>query len=543
MVASAVYFVAPGIFAQDNDGLLTPVNGSDGILIPIPTPEPSPGPSASPSPVPLLLVQGRVLDAQLSVFDQLVPVAGATIIFINNSEGANNSTAVVTVSSPNGFYSVAITPGDYTIITSAPGFDTDIEQQTFTLSRTLNIIIFTIPFNGFIPYAINPVIETSPGGEVDCTMGVLNSQVNDQLVTFSVVTPAGWVAWFPNGESLLVPSGQSSVLTFRLKYEGVVQGPYTIKVVANGGLYFAEVPVIAVVKDLPNEYIDFYANSYYKEVSAGSVIRFQLHANNKYQQGKHVTVQFKDLPEGWQAKTEDFASAIGTRTDDKFFVYDGETYDFLLRVYVPPGTPEDVYRFNAVMCGDGVKSNELPIFVKVNNTAPVIANFVVNNTTYEHADYQVFRNGTAFINISLKSNWVFPVETQADLRIIDPNTSAYWGSTFISPSGYSATSILLLPGKNETITFAVTPQTRVSEGRYTAIVTLTSKDAESSYKLGKFTLSSNITIINKSVNRTTDAQSHEASASHVIEDSLLPFLLLALIAIPGFIGMYKWLKK
>ena len=96
--------MAPGILADDNEALLTPVNGSNDSLLPIVSPEPSPVPSPSPSPVPLIIVEGRVLDAQLSVFDQLVPVAGATVIFINNTEGANNTTAFVTVSSPNGFY-------------------------------------------------------------------------------------------------------------------------------------------------------------------------------------------------------------------------------------------------------------------------------------------------------------------------------------------------------------------------------------------------------------------------------------------------------
>ena len=168
---------------------------------------------------------------------------------------------------------------------------------------------------------------------------------------------------------------------------------------------------------------------------------------------------------------------------------------------------------------------------------------MVNNSTYEHADYLVSKNTTALLNISLKSNWVFPVETLADIRVIDPNTSAFWNTIFNSGSGYSATSILLLPGKNETITYAVTPQMRVKEGRYAVVVTFTSKDAESSYKLGKFTMSSNITIINKTANITIDKQSSGASGASGIQDTMLPFLLLLLIAIPGLIGMYKWLKE
>lgn len=432
---------------------------------------PSPSAAASPTPVPVIIVQGDVLDADLSNFGDFVPVAGATVVFINNTPGVNNTTtSFVAVSGPTGFYSVALTPGDYTIVASAPGFETRILQDTFTFSVSRDIVLTNIPFNGFIPYATNPVLETSPGRDVVCTISVINSQVTDQQVTFAVVTPAGWTAWFPDGESLLLQTGQTDSMTFVLRYNGNLQGPHTIKVVVNGGAYSAEIPVIVVVKDLPFEQVDLYSNSYQHEVSPGLETSFQLNVVNYYAQSKHLVANV-------QAQPPLVAATYSKETNDRtsaFFDYRdlGATgnFPFWLRVYAPEGTKEGTYHVLLNLCGEGVSSNTLDLVVVVSNRS--LAYSYLNNTSFSGKPEE-----QVIIPVTTHSTWDFPIAVQAKAWVVNASVASLWTFTYFSNSSPPGTAVDVLPYDTETIYCITKVPRNLTPGLYPVKISVEHRDS------------------------------------------------------------------
>lgn len=367
-------------------------------------------PTVVPTPVivPIVTIEGYVSEAP-DIRDRpgvLIPVPGAQIYFIRN-----NIVFASTTSNAVGFYAVAIPAGDYSVVTAAPGFQTLIVEQTFQSTRTYDIGLTPIPFNGFVPYALYPVLETSPGREVDCYMIVENFQVLDQMVTFTVVTPPEWQAWFPLGEAMMIRSGDSNEMVFRLKYVGKQQGPHTMKVVINGGAYFAEVPVIVVVKDLPFESIDFYANAPEKVIKPGNTADYILTAENKYAQDKDLNIRIDDLPPNWTATTGN---------GSEFFIPDGKIAQTHFYVYVPSETIPGNYTVNLTLCGEGVSSKPLTLKLRVEGDPLYDAIIKSHNRSPEgYPEFNV-STGTAFdIPVRVYNSWNFPITVQASAIIAD----------------------------------------------------------------------------------------------------------------------------
>ncbi|CAJ36954.1 hypothetical protein RCIX1745 [Methanocella arvoryzae MRE50] len=358
--------------------------------------------------VPVVLIEGYVSEAP-DIRDRpgvLIPVPNAQIYFIRN-----NIVFATATSNAVGFYSVAIPAGDYTVAAAAPGFQTLIREQTFRSTQTHDIGLTPIPFNGFVPYALYPVLETSPGREFDCTIVVENFQIIDQMVTFTAVTPPEWQAWFPLGEAMMVRTGDSNEMIFRMKYTGKQQGAHTIKVVVNGGAYFAEIPVIVVVKDLPFESMDFYATSPEKYIKPGNTADFILYVENKYAQDKLMNIRVDDIPPNWSATT-------GNGTE--LFIPDGKITQTHFYVYVPAETPPGNYTVNVTLCGDGIQSNTLTLKLRVE--ADPLYDAIIKSHNRSPEGYPEFNvsTGTAFdIPVRIYNSWTFPVNIQASALIAD----------------------------------------------------------------------------------------------------------------------------
>jgi hypothetical protein len=353
-----------------------------------------------------IVIQGYVSEAA-DIRDRpgvMIPVPNAQVYFI-----LNGVIVARTVSNPVGFYAVSVPAGTgYTVAVSASGFESIIEQQDFTATRSFDIGLTPIPFNGFIPYALYPVLETSPGRELDCTMIVENFQVIDQMVTFTVVTPPEWQAWFPFGEAMMIRSGDSNEMVFRLKYVGTSQGPHIMKIVVNGGAYFAEIPVIVLVKDLPFEEITFWSYAPEKVVKPGDTAAFIINAENKYAQDKDLDLRI-DAPDGW---------SVTTGNGTEIYVPDAKIGSSNLWVYVPSDTMPGNYTINLTVCGQGVRSNELTLKVRVEGRPMFDAIIKGQNRTLE--GYQIFNlsAGQTFgMRVRIYNSWDFPVSIQATAGI------------------------------------------------------------------------------------------------------------------------------
>ncbi|RPJ50377.1 MAG: hypothetical protein EHJ95_07215, partial [Methanobacteriota archaeon] len=303
-----------------------------------------------------VVIQGYVSEAP-DIRDRpgvLIPVAGARIYFI-----VNNVVVASAVSNPIGFYSVIVPAADdYTVVTTAPGFQSLIAPEDFPGSRSFDIGLTPIPFNGYVPYALYPVLETSPGREFDCVVLVENFQVIDQMVTFTVTTPPEMIAWFPFGEAMMVRSGDRNEMIFRMKYTGKAHGPQVVKVTVNGGAYFAEIPVVVVVKDLPFEEISFWSYSPEKIARPGDTVSFIIYAENKYAQDKDLQLDI-GKPDNW---------TVTTGNGSELYIPDAKVGSSHLWAYIPDDTPPGNYTINLTLCGEGVRSNELKLKVRVQGT-------------------------------------------------------------------------------------------------------------------------------------------------------------------------------
>jgi hypothetical protein len=355
-----------------------------------------------------VIVQGYVSEAP-DIRDRpgvLIPVPGAQIYFI-----LNNVIMARTVSNAVGFYAVSLpSASGYTVAVSASGFQTQIGQEDFLNTRSFDIGLTPIPFNGFVPYALYPVLETSPGREVDCTIVVENFQVIDQMVTFTVVTPPEWQAWLPFGEAMMVRSGDSNEMVFRLKYVGSTQGPHIMKIVVNGGAYFAEIPVVVVVKDLPFEEISFWTYAPEKVVKPGDTASFIINAENKYAQDKDLNLRI-DKPDGW---------SVTTGNGTELYVPDGKIGNSYLWVYVPSQTKPGNYTINLTVCGQGVKSNELTLKVRVEGRPMYDAIIKGQNRSAEGYPLLNLTPGQPFdLRVRIYNSWDFPVSIQATAEVGD----------------------------------------------------------------------------------------------------------------------------
>ena len=96
----------------------------------------------------------------------------------------------------------------------------------------------------------------------------------------------------------------------------------------NGGAYFAEIPVILVVKDLPFEEISFWTYTPETVVKPGDTMSFVINAENMYAQDKDIRLTI-DKPDGW---------SVTTGNGTELYLPDGKTGSFYLWVYVPRET-------------------------------------------------------------------------------------------------------------------------------------------------------------------------------------------------------------
>lgn len=298
-------------------------------------------------------IEGYVTES-INVRDRpgvLIPIPGALLYFVRD-----NVVVAQAVSNPVGYYSVLLPAGKYTVVTVARAFQTLITEEELASTKTLNRGLVPIPFNGFVPYIRYPVIEVSPGGEAICIIQVENFQIIDQTVTFTVVTPGDdWQAWFPVGEAMLIRSGDFDDIFFKLKFTGKQEGIYIIKVVANGGSYFAELPVIVIVKTLPYEEINIFSNSPERIIRPGDVTYFTIGVENKYESDKEMDFKI-EAPQNW---------SVSTLNGTAFYVRDKNTAYTNLYAYVPFDTAPGVYNINLSLTNDCLKQDSLSLKVTV----------------------------------------------------------------------------------------------------------------------------------------------------------------------------------
>lgn len=379
----------------------------------------------------------------------LIPVPGAAIYFIQE-----NTVVAQTISNPVGFYSVVVPPGTYTVVTGAAGFQTLITPDLpFLSTQTFDIALVPIPFNGFVPYALNPVLETSPGRPVDCTIIVENFQVIDQMVTFTTVVPPEWQAWFPQGEALMVRSGEVLPLPFTLKYTGKVQGPHIIKVIVNGGAYFAEIPVIVIVKDLPFEEINLFTNAPQKILKPGTVAEFLLKVENKYAQDKALDFQIEG-PKSWN---------ITTGNGTAIFIPDEQDMVTRLAFYVPQDTTPGTYYINVTACGEGTKSNEVTLQVIVEDS-PLFEAIILGHPPGAPG-YPAFNltPGEVFeIPFRVHNNWGFPLSL-----LVTAEVGENWGFYI---KGLPTGRIRVEPGASKDLILRSRVPNASATGNYTAII-------------------------------------------------------------------------
>ncbi len=381
-----------------------------------------------------------------------IPVAGAQIYFIRNNAVVANAT-----SNPIGFYAVSLPPGSgYTVAVSKSGFQSQIMQEDFPQIRNFDIRLKVIPFNGYVPYALYPVLETSPGREFDCTIVVQNNQVVDQMVTFTATTGNDMQAWFPDGVAMMIRSGDINRMTFKLKYVGTALEPQVVKVTVNGGAYFAEIPVVVVVKNLPFEEISFWTYAPEKVVKPGDTTSFVINAENLYAQDKDLRVNI-DKPDGW---------TVTTGNGTELYLPDGKTGSSNLWVYVPKEAKSGNYTINLTVFGQGVRSNALLLKVRVEGRPMYDAIISGQNRSAEGYPQLNLSSGQPIaLRVRIYNSWDFPVSIQATAEVGD-NWDSYIDGV---PNGH----VYIDPGKAQEFTV----RSRVPNetyGNYTAKVYLES---------------------------------------------------------------------
>ncbi len=367
-----------------------------------------------------------------------LPIPNAMIYFIKNNQIVNQ-----TKSDTVGFYSVIITSGTYSVVTAAAGYQTSMTEETFQGTRTLDQVMKQVPYNGLVPYVLNPVIETSPGRPVSATIVVENSQLVDQYLTFTANVPNSWVAWFPEGESLGVRSGAEERLQVMFQYNGNQKTPAVAHVIVNGGPFYADIPVVIIVKDLPYESIDLYSNAPQKVVKPGTTTSFVFNVNNKYAQGKTLLVNITK-PDGWGAST---------LNGSIFYTYQGQIASSDLWVYVPKSAAPGYYYINVTLQGQDTKSSMLQFQVQVQGTTPYDALIkgyqnsdegypVINLTDGDSIDIpvRVYNNGDfplqIYASAEVGDNWDFYLSDMPFGKInIDPGSAGEFTVKSKVPNG------------------------------------------------------------------------------------------------------------
>ncbi len=322
------------------------------------------------------------------------PISGAVIYFIKDQQVVNQ-----TKSNAIGYYGVALAPGTYSVVTAASGFQTLMTEEEFRGTRTLDRLLKKVPYVGIVPYIVNPVVETSPGREVAVRVAIENSQLNDQYVGLSLQSPEtdykNWVGWCPEGNMIGIRSGDKRETTVIFQYNGDQRGAYVCYVVVTGGPFFAKIPVVVVVKDLPYESLDLYTNYPQRTVKAGTVVHFDFKVINKYAKGKPLALEV-EKPEGWGATTGN-----GTL----FYMPDRDEAASDFWVYVPKSAAPGYYLLNLTLRGQDVSSNKMQYMVKVEGTPPYEALI---------KGYKISEEGYPSINLSEGDTFDLPVRVYND---------------------------------------------------------------------------------------------------------------------------------
>lgn len=374
-----------------------------------------------------IYVEGYITEGSMrgGMLTQL-PIPGAVVYFIKNNQVVNQSKTNAV-----GYYSVVITSGDYSVVAAASGYETLMTEETFRGTRSLNLVLEQIPYNGLVPYALNPVVETSPGRPVSATIVVENSQLIDQFISFTANVPNNnWVAWFPEGEMLGVRSGATEKIDITFQYNGDGKGAEVMKVVVNGGPFYAEIPIVVIVKDMPYESLDLYSNAPDKVVKPGTTTNFVFSVNNKYARAKPLLVNISK-PGGWGASTLN-----GTL----FYAYQEQLASSDLWVYVPEDAKPGYYFINVTLEGQDTKSNMLQFRVKVEGTPlyeAVIKGYKSSGEGYPAVN---LTDGDPIdIPVRVYNNGDFPLEIYAYAEVGD-NWDSYvsgtpWGRIKVGPGG------------------------------------------------------------------------------------------------------------
>lgn len=342
----------------------------------------------------IIYVEGYITGTDDGRSASSYPVSGAVIYFIKNQQIVNQ-----TKSNALGYYGVAITPGKYSVVTAAAGFRTFMDEVEFAGTRTLDRMLVKIPYVGIVAYAVNPVVETSPGREVSIRVAVENSQLNDQYVAFGLQPPdidsKKWVGWCPEGEMIAVRSGDMRETSFTFRYDGDQRGTYVCYVLVTGGPSFVKIPIVVVVKDMPYESLDLYTNFPQRTVKAGTTVLFDFSVDNKYAKGKALAIDV-EKPPGWGAMTGN---------GSLFYMPDRQqaTSDFW--VYVPKSAAPGYYTVNLTLRGQDVTSNKMAYQIKVEGTP-----------TYDALikGYRISDEGYPSINLSEGDIFDLPVRVYND---------------------------------------------------------------------------------------------------------------------------------
>ncbi len=341
-----------------------------------------------------VFVEGYITGSEDGSSSSAYAISGAVIYFIKNQRVVNS-----TRSNGIGYYSVTITPGTYSVVTAAAGFRTLMDEVEFRGTRTMDRMLVKVPYVGIVAYAVNPIVETSPGREVMVTIAVENSQLNDQYVTFTLQPPdtdsKNWAGWCPDGEMAGLRTGTMRETSFFFQYNGDQMGAFLCHVLVTGGSSYVKIPVVVVVKDMPYESLDLYTNYPSRTVKAGTTIHFDFKVNNRYAKGKPLLVDV-EKPEGWGATTGN---------GSYFYIPDRDEAASDFWVYVPKGASPGNYTVNLTLRGQDVASNKMSYLIKVEGAPPYEALI---------RGYRMSGEGYPLINLSEGDAFDLPVRVYND---------------------------------------------------------------------------------------------------------------------------------
>ena len=389
-----------------------------------------------------IYVEGYITGMNTAQDSSSYPVPGAVIYFIKDQQIVNQTKA-----NAIGYYSVIITPGKYSVVTAAGGFETLMDEHTFDGTVTLDRHLVKVPYAGLIPYAVNSVVETSPGRPASVTICVENSQLQDIYAAFSLQTPdadsRNWVGWCPEGEMLGIRSGDRREISFDFQYNGAQRGAYLWYVLVNAGSFYAKIPIVVVVKDMPYESLDLYSNSPQRTVKAGDTAHFVFSVDNTFAQDKPLALAI-DKPDGWGATTGN---------GSLFYAAKGRTASSDLWVYVPKDTAPGYYTVNLTLGGQNVSSNKLMLYLQVQG-APAYQALIkgykasaegypsINLTDGDTFDIpvRVYNDGDFPMNLDVTAevgdNWAYYLDGAPWDRItVDPGSASEFNIRSRVPNG------------------------------------------------------------------------------------------------------------